>query len=355
MTTTDFGQLRAQLDAERDRVVVASHDFSVRELIRMLRDEELNIAPEYQRKFRWAEDVESVFIESVFLGLPVPPIFVAANQDFRWEVVDGLQRLSSLLHFVSDDPRNLALIDRSSPLRLTRLEKLDQLNGCDWRGLSEELQRYFGRATLQVISLTDRSNEEVRFELFERLNAGSIRLSPQEVRACIFRGKFNRFIEELSVTEDFAKLLKLEKSNKSDGTAAEEVLKFFAYKNARGAFDGRVTEFLNEYMKSARDTFEYAHEEELFRKSTKMLRLFCNGGPYVRRGSRITPVVQLEASLVALAELIERGEEPSSPDPDWIDDGELKASSGGGSNSRAMLSRRIERATKLLSGERPVS
>lgn len=353
MTTTDFTQLRAQLDAERDRVAVASHDFSVRELIRMLRDGELNIAPEYQRKFRWTEDTESIFIESVFLGLPVPPIFVATNDDFRWEVVDGLQRLSSLLHFVNDHKANLGLVERTSPLRLSKLEKLNQLNGCGWDDLTGELQRYFGRATLQVISLTDRSNEDVRFELFERLNAGSIRLSPQEVRACIFRGRYNRFIEEMSKTEDFASLLKLEKSNKSDGTASEEALKYFAYKNAEQAFDGRVTDFLNQYMKTARDTFDYVGEEAVFREASARLRAFCDGGPYVRRGSRITPLVQLEASLVALGRMIEAGQTPLEPSSGWQDDHELRASSGGGSNSRAMLARRVARATELFSGTKP--
>jgi uncharacterized protein with ParB-like and HNH nuclease domain len=92
-----------QLTEERNKVDVATHDFSVRELVRMMNEDELNVAPAYQRMFRWDIEASSLFIESVFLGLPIPPIFVATNVGFQWEVVDGLQRLSTLAHFLSAD------------------------------------------------------------------------------------------------------------------------------------------------------------------------------------------------------------------------------------------------------------
>lgn len=203
MADTTLEDLEDQLLAERKKVDVSTHDFSVRELVRMLLDGELNIAPEYQRKYRWPIDVASTFIESVLLGLPIPPIFVATNSGFQWEVVDGLQRLSSLAYFVGPIDKMNFLTDRNKPMKLDKLQKLTQLNGLAHDDLPPEIRRYFGRQPLQVISLTDKANKEVRFDLFERLNSGAIALTPQEVRACIYRGDVNAFIERVAQTRSY--------------------------------------------------------------------------------------------------------------------------------------------------------
>lgn len=329
---------------------VATLNFSVRELVRMMQDGEMNISPEYQRKFRWTVENESTFIESVFLGLPVPPLFVATNDDFQWEVVDGLQRLSTLVHFLVEPGSAQELIHRDDALQLGGLEKLSDLNQRTFADLPKSLQLYFGRQPLQVVSLTDKSDLDVRFDLFERLNGGSIALSPQEVRACVFRGDFNLFIERLSENGDLRRLLKLQKSKQFDGTSAEQVLKFFAYKNARAAFDGKVTHYLNNFMGDAAEgNFDFAAEEESFKQAASRLASVC-GGPYLRSDFGVTPLVQFEACLVGVAELISEGGEVVAPSSDWTDDPELKAASTGGTNSKAQLNRRIDRAKTLLRG-----
>ncbi|WP_328982150.1 DUF262 domain-containing protein [Streptomyces mirabilis] len=340
-----------QLDEERRKVDVASHDFSVRELVRMMSEEELNVAPAYQRMFRWNAQASSLFIESVFLGLPIPPIFVATNVGFQWEVVDGLQRLSSLAHFLAADADEAATVNRSSPLVLTGLEKLSQLNGMTYASLPKNLKVFFGRQPLQVVALTDKSNLDVRFDVFERLNRGGIRLTPQEVRACVYRGDFNVFIEELAQNEDFSSLLKLKQGSQEDGTQAEQVLKFFAYKNHRGIYDGKVERYLNTVMGLSQRTFDYVREKELFEKSAAFLSQVCEGKPYLRSGTSTTPLVQFEACIVSIAEIFQSGQQPVVPEGDWIEDQELRNSSGGGSNSRSMLDRRLTRAKDIFSGQ----
>ncbi len=187
MTLADVGLLD-QLNQERRRVDVAVADLTVREVVRMVRDGELNAAPAYQRKFRWKLDDESRLIESLLLGLPVPSVFVASNKDFSLEVVDGLQRVSTLVHFLDPREVDLALIGRDSPLVLEGLGRLDELEGLSYGQLPDEVQRYFGRLPLRVTTLTDKSDVNVRFQLFERLNRGAVKLSPQEVRTVVFRG-----------------------------------------------------------------------------------------------------------------------------------------------------------------------
>lgn len=341
--------IEAQLDKERRKVDVATLNFSVRELVRMMSDSELRVAPEYQRKFRWTEAGESSFIESVFLGLPIPPLFVATNIGFQWEVVDGLQRLSTLMHFLASNPEELAIINRNASLRLKGLEKLSALNGIAYGELPKAVQVYFGRQPLQVVSLTDKSDLQVRFDVFERLNKGAVALTAQEVRACVFRGEFNQFLEHLAEDENFLRLLKLQEARQYDGTKAEQVLKFFAYKDGRAKFDGRVEHFLNSYMEEAASRFNYQANESLFHRATAKLYQIC-GGPFVRSDYNVTPLVQFEACLVAIAELIESNEQIIYPSENWQDDPELKRSSMGGTNNRTALRRRIERAKVLFSG-----
>ncbi|GAA1070502.1 hypothetical protein GCM10009664_29310 [Kitasatospora gansuensis] len=317
----------------------------------MISDEELNASPSYQRKFRWEEADESLFIESVFLGLPIPPVFVATNVGFQWEVVDGLQRLSTLAHFLARDEEAAIEIGRPKPLRLDGLEKLTALNGNTYIDLPKNLQVYFGRQPLQVISLTDKSDRQVRFDVFERLNRGGISLTAQEVRACVYMGPFNDFIEELSKDPRLSDLLKLQKARENDGTQVEQVLKFFAYKNYRDQFDGKVERFLNSYMEAASESFDYPTERDIFDRALGTLHSVCNGKPFLRRQTPVTPLVQFEACLVAAGDLAAEGVEPRAVAPGWLEDTELRASTGAGTNTKSMLRRRLTRAKDLLRGD----
>ncbi|MCX4973190.1 DUF262 domain-containing protein [Streptomyces sp. NBC_00620] len=342
--------LEEQLRGERGKVDVAVHNFSVRELVRMIVDEELNASPNYQRKFRWEESDEALFVESVFLGLPIPPIFVATNVGFQWEVVDGLQRLSTLAHFLAKDENEAKFIGRKRPLFLDGLEKLTELNGQTFSDLPKNLQVYFGRQPLQVISLTDKSDRQVRFDVFERLNRGGIRLTAQEVRACVYMGTFNDFIEELAEDPRLKKLVKLQRSHENDGTRAEQVLKFFAYKNSRDEFDGKVERFLNSYMGATDEGFDYKTERAIFDQALDTLYEVCDQRPFLRKQTKVTPLVQFEACLVAAGDLAAEGTPVGDVNAGWLEDQELRISSGAGSNTKAMLRRRLKRAKDLLSG-----
>jgi uncharacterized protein with ParB-like and HNH nuclease domain len=84
--------LSAELDQERRTVSFDSYDMTVRQLLDMVESGAIDIAPEYQRQFVWGTDRQSVFVESVFLGIPIPSLFMATNADATWELVDGVQR-----------------------------------------------------------------------------------------------------------------------------------------------------------------------------------------------------------------------------------------------------------------------
>ena len=348
-----FESPQAELDARRQKVDVDSYDLTVRELDRMCAEGELDIAPEYQRKFRWTAEDESRLIESLFLGLPIPPLYFAVNKDGTWEVVDGLQRLSSAVHFLGDTDGGLKVVDRSEPLRLTGLEELATFNGKTLADLPPAVRLAFPRRTFQVIALSDKSHRDVRFDLFERLNKGGISLTAQEVRACIFRGDFNLYIEELSKFPAFEGLLKLKRGQQQDGTREELVLKYFAYSFARGSLGDRVTEFLNKFMEqeASSPTFDRDQERRIFGEACEFLNGVTDGGPILREPLHTTPLNQAEAALVAAGELVRHNVPFVTPPAGWLNDNELVEHSQGATNSRKKLHGRIRRAAELLSGK----
>lgn len=341
--------LQDQLDQHRQKVDVDHFDIPVRELLRMLEDSELTIAPEYQRLFRWDAKRESELVESLLLGLPVPPLFVATNADATWELVDGLQRVSTLIHFAGSDEQVKQHIGESvTALKLTGLQKLSAFNGLSYLDLPAPLQITLMRRALRVTALSDKSQLEVRFDLFERLNRGGVMLTAQEVRACIYRGPLNVYLAEAAHSEPFKTLLKLQRGSESDGTREEQVLKFFAYLYAREHFDGRVSEFLNTFMEEHRDGRDLKKWSSLFDSTVAALwKVFQ--GPVLRKGYHVTPVNQFEAIMVAAAELIVDGQQVGGDPSAIMSDSELVGFSTKGTNTLPALRGRIDRAKVLLS------
>ncbi len=348
-TRRDRSQLQGQLEAQRQKIDVDHLDVTVRELIRMSDEGELLRAPVYQRKFRWDEGLESRLVESLLLGLPVPSVFVATNRNGTWEIVDGLQRISTLLHFASNSPGTLESVSKPRPLNLNQLDKLSEFEGLTYDSLPSPIQLAFMKRTLRVTALSDKSDLQARFDMFERLNTGGVALTPQEVRACIFRGPFNDLLRELAEGDAFKALVKLQQRRQQDGTREELVLKFFAYLNNRREFDGRVTNFLNRYMESSIEKpSDLDKDRQLFLDVVAKLAAILNGRPMLRSGVKVTPQNQLEAVLVALGEILLQNEPLATPAPGWLEDQELVGASTGGTNTRAMLQRRIARARQLL-------
>jgi hypothetical protein len=347
MTSTT--KLLEELNTERRRVDVSTADLTVREVVRMVGDGELNAAPVYQRKFRWREEDESRLVESLMLGLPVPSVFVASNPDFSLEIVDGLQRVSTLVHYLSKDPQELAKIGKSVPLQLKGLQKLGELEGSDFDSLPEEIQRYFVRLPLRITTLTDKSDPEIRFQLFDRLNRGALALSSQEVRTVVYRGALIDLIRELADGPEFRQLVKLEAPQEEDGTRDELVLKFFAYLDWYDRYDGRVRDFLNEYAQEHGNASDIDDRRRLFLSAVEHVTR-VTGAPFLRAGYHSTPLNQLEAVLVAAGKLIRHGDPINTKVPRLTEDKELQDASRAGTNTRPMFRKRIDRAAELLAG-----
>ncbi|MFF7158648.1 DUF262 domain-containing protein [Streptomyces sp. NPDC008139] len=345
----DVVDLQAELDKHRRAVDTDYFDLSIREIVRMVESDEIQVAPSYQRQFRWKEPVQSALIESLLLGLPIPAIFVATNRDGTWDVVDGLQRVCTILRFFAIDvPGSETLKFAKDPLRLGDMSQLSGFSKLAYEDLPVPIRLMLGKRYLRVQVLSDKSDHEVRFELFRRLNAGAVELTAQEVRSCVYRGPFNTLIEDLSVTPEYKALLKLGSKNLNDGTSEEIVLKFFAYLDGLEKFNGKVTAFLNDYMLQRGEETDLAQDRELFLKTVRFLQSVI-GGEFKRKGVHTTPLNQFEAVLVGIARIYRAGNEPKVPKTGWELDEELVSASRVGTNSRTMLKKRVLRSEELFS------
>ena len=334
--------LSQQLGVQRRTVDFDTFDIQFQELLRMLSDGQISVSPAYQRQFRWNHERCSQLIESLMLGIPIPNLFMATNDDNTWEAVDGVQRLSAISKFAGDSTLRQAL-QLGPPLILAGLKKLTSFNGLSYLSLPPQIQQHIRTRPLRVVTLNDKSDKVIRFDLFERLNTGGVTLTNQEIRDCVFRGPFANMLDSLSRYEDFNTVVKLPNSRKRDGTLEECVLRFFAFFDRYSKFDHSVEEFLTDYMKDANDSFDYCSKEKQFKTVFSALaQIFPDG---IRRPGRkgSTPLNLYEGISVGAAFALKAsGYLVSDGLQAWMSSGELRQYTTGATNSRPAVRGRIE-------------
>lgn len=179
-----------QINKKRKEIKTDGYPVSIGEWISMYEKNELDIHPEFQRFYRWSPAQKTSLIESILLGIPLPPIFVSQRPDGVWDVVDGLQRLSTLFQFIGilKDEEGLDV----EPLVLQKTKYLPALENIQWKdesepknSLSSDLQLVIKRSKISASIVLKESDETAKYDLFQRLNTGGSELSPQEVRNCL--------------------------------------------------------------------------------------------------------------------------------------------------------------------------
>lgn len=169
-----------------------------------------NLHPEYQRRITWNDKKRSKLIESLIINIPIPPIFLYEYNYDKYEIMDGLQRITSILKFYQNE------------YKLVGLEEWSELNGKYYKDLPEKIKEGIDRRQLQVITLlkesasTDERAERIKRLVFERLNTGGVKLQGQEIRNAIYSGKGNEACFNLSRNKTFTKLWDIPTLNTSD-------------------------------------------------------------------------------------------------------------------------------------------
>lgn len=227
---TKVEKLKLEIETRRKEIVRETYQMSLGELINLYRDGELDIHPEFQRLYRWSDYQKVKLIESIMLNIPIPSIFVSQNEDGEWDVIDGVQRLSTIFEFVGilkDDIGNLI-----KPFVLKETDYLSSFDGISWETdngkecFSKGNQLDFKRTRLDVIIVKKESDPNAKYELFQRLNTGGTNLSDQEVRNCLMimsNKLFYIYIDTLSKNEHFEECLPVS-DRKSDEQYRTELL-----------------------------------------------------------------------------------------------------------------------------------
>jgi hypothetical protein len=253
--------LADQIETKAKEIKTDGYPMSIGEVLSLYRDGDIEIHPEFQRIFRWTIDQKSRLIESLLLGIPIPPIFVSQRPDGIWDVIDGVQRLSTVLEFVgiyrNEEGATLA------PSVLTKTEYLPALDGYTWevgedpaKVFSEALRRDIKRAKLEFRIVEKESDSNAKYDLFQRLNSGS-QLSMQEARNCLLvmiNKDLFRILTDLSQQHSFVACTPLTERQEDQAYRQELALRYFvqdSYSGADSELPEEYGEYVTSWMKSA--------------------------------------------------------------------------------------------------------
>ena len=300
--------------------------------------------PDYQRELVWSEAQQSRFIESILLNLPIPYLYVAditSGEDAgRLEIVDGSQRIRTLVRFVNNE------------LELSKLEILDKLIGFRFKNLPLPRQLRFGRKTLRMIELIE-VDEEARRQLFDRLNSGGSKLEDMEKRMGSRDGPFLAFVRKLSDNKEFNALCPISDVRAKRREYPELVLRFFTYLDQYENFDRRVDEFLDAYLD---DKNKNGFDEKAFElRFTNMLDFVRSYFPYhFRKGANNSsvPRIRFEAISVGIALALSEKPDLKPQNVDWLESQMFrKLTRSDASNSRPRVINRIHFVRDSLLGK----
>lgn len=229
-----------EIPQEVRKISTQAYDKSVSDIVRMIEDNDITLNPEYQRNYIWDNKKSSLLIESIILNVPIPVIYVSQEEDDSWTVIDGLQRLNSLYRFFQRD------------FKLSGLEILTELNKSDVKSLNPKALRVLKNGLLRIIVISHDSHPEIKYDVFMRLNTGAVKLNDQELRNCLYRGKLNEKVKEITSKRNILELFNLEEPHKRM-IDCELILRFLSlYKNFNpkdnsiNNYKGRMKTFINE-------------------------------------------------------------------------------------------------------------
>lgn len=286
-----MSSLQEQIDTMSKSIKTDSYPMSIGELAALYKDGDLDISPVYQRMFRWDMEQQSALIESILLQIPIPPIYVYQSEDGKWNLIDGQQRLSTILKFmgilkkdmhdVDDEETNEDLYEREP---LTRTKFLPALEGKYWedddpeKSLTDAQRRYIKRSKILIIIIDKSSDSFAQYEMFQRLNTGGSHLSPQEIRNCLLVVKNEdvyRWFKTLSENETFRNAVPISEKDADEQGYIELVVKYFVlrYSEFEVSDSENYNNFITDEILSLIDDkkIEREKDEDIFKRTFKLI------------------------------------------------------------------------------------
>lgn len=348
-------KLQKDIEEKRNSLSTDRLDMSYGEIISMYQNDDLIINPEFQRFFRWNNYQKTRFIESILLGIPTPPIFVAEDKDGKWELVDGLQRLSTIISFFG------LLKAPSKDKNKWTLEKaplISSLEGINVDTLPSLFQRNIKRAYCRVEIIKWDSHIDMRYELFNRLNTGGSSLTEQEIRNCIFRengNDFNNFMRELANIEKFIELTDISSKKRDELYLDELVLRFISLKEDYSSMTNNLSEHMTNFMQeeTKHHNLSYEHEKTNFENVINLL--YKVGNDVFKATNQQFSSAIYDGIMVATNKYYEKYKNDIASLKTKIElvkkDEEYKANMGSNSSGKGRVQNRISIALKIFSEE----
>ena len=218
-------------DFEHVTVHTRPMNISLQELKNSVDANDIITDPDYQRKYVYDDKRASCLIESILIGIPIPVIYLAEEDEGVYSVIDGQQRITSFVRYLKNK------------FPLTGLKRLHNLNGLYFRQLDKGLQRRLNYQTLSTVCI-EKDSQNLKYEIFSRLNLGAVKLRDQEVRNCIYRGRFNDMLKEIANTNVYLPVLFHDANTRY--SYEERILRFFALRSME--LKGTFKLMMNEYM-----------------------------------------------------------------------------------------------------------
>ncbi len=255
MSPEDIGS-ESEEDIHQDihsfnQAVIWGTDWTTETIVTQVKKNNIDLFPKFQRRDAWSNKAKSKFIESLILGLPIPQIILAEKQDLRGKyiVIDGKQRLLTLRRFFSEKDD-----DEFEPLKLTGLEILIQLNNKTYKNMKESPDFFdeinlLENQSIRTTIIKNWPNESFLYTVFLRLNTGSIKLSPQELRQALHPGPFIDYADEFS--KDSVAIQKMLNLQKPDYRMrdVELVIRYFANKYFLNIYKGNLKDHFDNTLK----------------------------------------------------------------------------------------------------------
>lgn len=249
-----FNLEKIQTMAKERTVRTQTIEYDLETLVKKIKIGLIKLDPDYQRRHRWDNITSSRLIESLILNIPIPIIYLSYDIDVdtneegaRYSVIDGQQRLTAIYNFFNN------------VYALEDLEILEDLHGCYYNDLPPFLLRRLEERTIKCLRIDSTLDDQVKYDIFERLNSGSVKLESHELRNAIYRGPFNDLCKTLSKDESFMTLLQIPLDNPYENSKVkkmedvEYVLRFFSlindnYKNYKKTSGKQFKDFLSENL-----------------------------------------------------------------------------------------------------------
>ena len=245
-TAADLGEMEGDEDftfppSER-RLVTQPVDLSVQTLLEQW-DNKLLLLPEIQREYVWDNGKASRLIESLMLNIPIPVLYFAETPEAKYEVIDGHQRVRSIVRYISNE------------FSLGGVAVLREYKGLRFYQLPDREQRFLKMRTVRTILISIESHPNMKFEIYERLNTGAILLNAQELRNSVNRGSFNTLLHKLAQEPTLRRMIgtKVPRRRMVD---EELILRFFSLDVRLGDYRTPLKRFLNDFMREMRNSDE---------------------------------------------------------------------------------------------------